>query len=47
MFTLILQYGMTPLILATKRNSEQLVNVLICAGADVDTQSKDVTKNKS
>lgn len=33
---------MTPLILATKKKSEQLLNVLIHAGADVDAQSKDV-----
>ena len=33
---------MSPLILATKKKSEQLLNVLIHAGADVDTQSKDV-----
>lgn len=33
---------MTPLMLATKRKSEQLLNVLIHAGADVDAQSKDV-----
>ena len=38
-----MQYGMTPLILATKRKSEQLMNILIHAGADVDAQSKDVT----
>ena len=34
-----LQYGMTPLILATQRNSEQLINVLIHAGADVDAKN--------
>ena len=39
MFVIILQYGMTPLILATKRKSEQLMNVLLHAGADVDAQS--------
>ena len=47
MFGLILQYGMTPLILATKKKSEQLMNVLIHAGADVDAQSKDVTLKKT
>ena len=31
---------MTPLILATKKKSEQLLNVLIHAGVDVD--AKDV-----
>ena len=34
---------MTPLILATKKKSEQLLNVLIHAGVDVDAQSKDVS----
>ena len=33
---------MTPLILATKKKSEQLINVLIHAGADVDAQASDV-----
>ena len=33
---------MTPLMLATKKRSEQLLNVLIHAGADVNAQSKDV-----
>ena len=42
-FALNLQYGMTPLILATKRKSEQLMNVLLHAGADVDVQSTDVS----
>ena len=37
-----LQYGMTPLILATQKNSEQLINVLIHAGADVDAIAKNV-----
>lgn len=39
----LLQYGMTPLILATKRRSEQMINVLFHAGADVDAKSKDVS----
>ena len=30
---------MTPLILATQKNSEQLINVLIHAGADVDAKN--------
>jgi hypothetical protein len=30
---------MTPLILATQGNSEQLINVLIHAGADVDAKN--------
>ena len=34
---------MTPLILATKKKSEQLLNVLIHAGVDVD--AKDVQSN--
>ena len=33
---------MTPLILATKRKDEQMLNVLIHAGVDVDAESKDV-----
>jgi hypothetical protein len=33
---------MTPLILATKKKSEQLLNALMHAGADVDAKSKDV-----
>lgn len=33
---------MTPLILATKKKSEQLLNVLIHEGADVDAHAKDV-----
>ena len=37
-----LQYGMTPLILATKKRSEQMINVLLHAGADVDAESSDV-----
>ena len=37
-----LQYGMTPLILAAKKRSEQMINVLIHAGADVNAETSDV-----
>lgn len=38
---------MTPLILAIHEGKEQIINVLIHAGVDVDAQSKDVIMSLS
>ena len=37
------QYGMTPLILATKGKSEEIISILLNAGADLDLQPEDVS----
>ena len=37
------QYGMTPLILATKAKNEEIISILLNAGADLDLQTEDVS----
>ena len=37
------QYGMTPLMLAINKRREQIINVLIHAGVDVNAKSNDVS----
>ena len=37
------QYGMTPLILATKAKNEEMISILLHAGADLDLQTEDVS----
>ena len=38
-----LQYGLTPLMMATIQNHTETANVLLEAGADVNLQSNDVS----
>ena len=41
------QYGLTPLMMATKNGKMAAANVLLEAGADVNLQSNDVRRNSS
>ena len=38
-----IQYGLTPLILATKDKNEEVIGILLHAGADLDLQTNDVS----
>ena len=39
----MIQYGMTPLILATKDKNEEIIYILLHAGADLNLQTDDVS----
>lgn len=42
-FHVVLQKGMTPLILATKEKKDKIVKALLGAGVDVNLQTEDVS----